>query len=85
MFLSVFGIIYFVIIYCSALRKEYDLILIDLPPFVGLADASVMAPHVDGYLLITRIGYTNLREVKQGVADMKRIGMKIVGFVVNDV
>lgn len=69
----------------SALRKEYDLILIDLPPFVGLADASVMAPHVDGYLLITRIGYTNLREVKQGVADMKRIGMKIVGFVVNDV
>ncbi len=68
----------------SALREQYDMIIIDLPPYAGLTDASVIAPLVDGYLLITRIGHTNLRELRYGFMEMNQVGMKILGFVVND-
>ncbi len=66
-------------------KKLYDIILIDLPPFSGLTDAAVLSPWVDGYIMITRIGHTSLSEIKYGLNDMKQVGMKVVGFVVNDV
>lgn len=69
----------------EAARAEYDLVLLDLPPFAGITDASVVSNLVDGYLLVVRMGYTNLRELKYGMNDMKQIGMHILGFVVNDI
>lgn len=69
----------------EAAREEYDLVLLDLPPFAGITDASVVSELVDGYLLVVRMGYTNLRELKYGLNDMKQVGMHIIGFVVNDI
>lgn len=69
----------------EAVKAEYDIVLLDLPPFAGITDASVVSNIVDGYLLVTRMGYTNLRELKYGLNDMKQVGMHVLGFVVNDI
>jgi len=69
----------------DTLRGDYDLILLDLPPFEGLADATAVSDNVDGYLLVTRVGYSNMVELRHGIQDMKQVKLRLCGFVVNDI
>jgi Mrp family chromosome partitioning ATPase len=41
-----------------SLRAQFDIILIDSPPVLAVADAAILGPKVDGVILIYRVGQT---------------------------
>jgi non-specific protein-tyrosine kinase len=67
------------------LREEYDLVLLDTPAWLSVTDAAVLAPLVDGVLLVVgcaQVKETALRAVCQQLADIK---VRVAGAVVNRV
>lgn len=65
------------------LRDDYDVVVIDAPPLLPVADPSIIAPMVDGVLLVTRHGKTNKEYVHQAVARVEGVGGRVVGVVLN--
>ena len=47
----------------ETLRERYDYVVIDAPPLLPVADASVVATHADGLLLIARYGKVSRTQV----------------------
>ena len=69
----------------NQVRKKADIILLDTPPVLAVTDASVLAPRVDGVLLVVKPGVTKLAACKQAVEQLNRVGAKILGVVLNDI
>lgn len=67
----------------AKLRAENDIVLIDSPPLLPVADTSGLAVHADGVLLSVRYGVTRKDQVKQTAVTLERIGAKTLGLVLN--
>lgn len=68
----------------DALKEQYDYIVFDLPPVTSVADASIMAPNLDGFLFVVRHSVTDVRAVRDALSQLKRARARIIGFVYND-
>ncbi|MBO5653820.1 MAG: CpsD/CapB family tyrosine-protein kinase, partial [Clostridia bacterium] len=66
-------------------QKEYDCIFVDLPPINLISDATIIAKHVKGYVLVVRAGYSDSRAVQTAVDSITTVGGKISGFVLNGI
>ncbi len=64
-------------------HEKFDLVIYDAPPLVGLADASILAPHTDGIMLVVRIDKTERSIIKQAVESLKISRTNILGVVAN--
>lgn len=65
------------------LEERFDLVLIDTPPIAAVADPCVLAPLVDGVLLVVELGRVT-RTAIQGVKEQLELAQaKVVGAVVN--
>lgn len=69
----------------SQAHEKADIIVLDAPPVLAVTDASVLAPRVDGVLLVVKPGVTKLVACKQAVEQLNRVGAKILGVVLNDI
>lgn len=67
------------------LREEADLIVVDSPPITAVTDAAVLAPRVDGVLLVIRPGVTKRQAFKQSLEQLRHVGANVLGVVLNDV
>jgi capsular exopolysaccharide synthesis family protein len=65
------------------LRGRFDVILVDAPPLLPVADASGLAPHVDGVLLSIRYGNTRKDQLRHAAATVVRAGGHTLGAVLN--
>lgn len=65
----------------NALKKTFDVIIMDCPPVNVVIDAAILAPVVDGYLLAVRHGQTEHREIGKMIEQLKRANANILGFV----
>jgi non-specific protein-tyrosine kinase len=65
--------------------SEVDLLVIDSPPVIAVTDSSVLAPRVDGVLLVLKPGVTQLGAARQTVAQLQRLGANLLGVVLNEV
>jgi Mrp family chromosome partitioning ATPase len=61
------------------------MVLIDTPPSLTVTDATVLAPLVDGIILVVKAGNTKMAAVKRQVAALRQVGARLLGVVVNDV
>lgn len=52
----------------DALRTRFDRVLVDVPPILPLADVSVVAPQVDGVLLVVRAGATTRPDIERALS-----------------
>ena len=59
----------------------FDWIILDSPPCLLVADASVLADHCDGVLLVTRAGVTPAATAQRAVQELR--GRNVVGVVLN--
>lgn len=65
-------------------RSEYDYVLLDGPPLLGLVDSQVLAQRVDGVLIVCRPdrltseNAIDMRDLLQRL-DVKALGLVIVG------
>lgn len=65
------------------LRQSYDMIIIDAPPLLPVADASVLATLSDGAILVVRHGQTTRDQVTEAVNRVAQVGGRLSGVVVN--
>jgi non-specific protein-tyrosine kinase len=66
-------------------RGQSDMIIIDSPPVLAVTDAAVLAPRMDGVLLVVRPGVTKLVACKRAVEQLRRVGANVLGVVLNEV
>lgn len=62
-------------------EQNYDLVIVDSPPVLGIVDAILAASFCDGALLIGRMGHVNRQEVAQAASTLSRLNL--VGIVAN--
>lgn len=67
------------------LRAEQDVIIIDSPPVLVVTDAAVLAPRVDGVLLVIKPEATRIAEAHEAAEQLRRVGANLLGVVFNDV
>jgi succinoglycan biosynthesis transport protein ExoP len=65
-------------------RKEYDHIIIDPPPLVGLSDALVLSPFADTVLLVARSGRTTRQSLSRARDVLARVNARTSGVIIND-
>src|SRR5271155_2765680 len=65
----------------NQLEAWFDWIVIDSPPVLPLADASIWSRLADGILLVTRNGTTEKRQLKRGIEAIEK--SKLLGALVN--
>lgn len=66
------------------LKRSYDYVLIDTPPFGFINDAAPMIKQSDGVLALARFGRTTTTELDQLLENLKGIRAHIIGTVLMD-
>lgn len=69
----------------EALSNAYDYIIIDLPPVISVSDVLSLAGCLDGVVVVVRENVSQKRILKESVKQIQYAGIKILGFVFNDV
>ncbi len=65
------------------LREQYDLVIIDGPPVLPVADAAATAGACDGVVLVVRHGRTRREQVQGTVTTLRTVDVPILGAVLN--
>jgi capsular exopolysaccharide synthesis family protein len=64
-------------------RQNFDLVIYDSPPLIGLADATLLAPHTDGIILVVRMDRTERPIIQQALDSLKTTRTNVLGVVAN--
>ncbi|MBD2593997.1 polysaccharide biosynthesis tyrosine autokinase [Nostoc spongiaeforme FACHB-130] len=64
-------------------HNSFDLVIYDVPPLVGLADVSLLAPNTDGILMVVKIGKTQSSVLNRAIENLKLSRLNILGIVGN--
>jgi len=64
------------------LRTRFDRVLLDTPPILPLADVAVLAPLVDGVLLVVRAGFTTKPAIENALRSFD--SSRLIGIVLNE-
>jgi non-specific protein-tyrosine kinase len=65
------------------LRERFDLVLLDTPPVGIVTDAAVLAPRVDGVILVVSAGRTRRDLAKRAQQQLETVGARLLGAVLN--
>jgi len=69
----------------GALAERFDLVLIDSPPVLPVADAMILTSYADGVLLVVASGQTRRAELQRTTEKLAQASTPIVGVVLNKV
>ena len=67
------------------LQEDFDLVIFDAPPLLGLADARLLAAHTDGMVLVVGMGRTYRAVVTQVLSALKMSHARVLGVVANGI
>ncbi len=67
------------------LKKAGDVVIIDTPPLMAVTDAVVLAPRVDGVLMVIRPEATKLSACREALNQLHQVGGNLIGVVMNDI
>jgi succinoglycan biosynthesis transport protein ExoP len=63
--------------------ERFDLIIYDTPPLLGLADASLLARHADGLVLIVGLDKTDRTMLQKVLDNLKSFQVPVLGLIAN--
>ena len=66
-------------------NAEYDFIILDSSPMLALADSRILAPIVNGVLLVVKSGAAPRERVLHARSGIRSVGGNIIGVVLNNV
>ncbi len=69
----------------TRLAATYDVILIDSAPVNSVTDTAVLAPLVDGVLVVARSGSTPLEALAFGIEQLRHVRAPLIGAILNDI
>ena len=67
------------------LRARYDYVIFDSPPVLAVTDSLILGKHVDGVLLVARIGETTKGALLQTHRRLQAIDVRVFGCILNRV
>jgi Mrp family chromosome partitioning ATPase len=62
----------------------FDLVLLDSPPVLAVADASILAAMTHGVLMVVRAGRAERGAIGAARDQLEEVGAHVVGAVLND-
>lgn len=65
------------------LENTFDLMIVDAPPLLPLADPAVLSVEVDGVILVIRHSKTTREQLRQSVERLQSVGARVFGVVAN--
>ena len=65
----------------ATLKAEFDVVIIDAPPVLPVADPGILAAQADGVLLVVRAGKTQRKTVEQAHALLTQMRANVLGCV----
>jgi capsular exopolysaccharide synthesis family protein len=68
----------------ARLSRDFDVVLIDSPPVLHMADARILAAESDGAILIFRSGITTREQAATARDRFTHDGVRLVGTILND-
>ena len=71
--------------FIDEIQDQYDVVLMDTPPLISAADASILAINADAVLLVYRAGKVARGILKRAKAQLEQVKANIIGVVLNDV
>lgn len=69
----------------ASVRSRYDMVLVDSPPILALADSLVIGGHAGAVFLVVRAGVSTEREITEAIKRLNQAGVSPLGIVFNDV
>ena len=63
---------------------RFDLLILDTPPVLAAAEASILAAEADAVLLVVRAGHTQRRSAEFAMQQLTMVGAHVAGAVLND-
>lgn len=66
-------------------KQKHDYVIVDTPPLLAVTDPSVIAPRVDGVLLVLRLTRSARHDATRAVDMLQSLGAKPLGVVINGV
>lgn len=63
------------------LKKQYDHVIVDTPPFGIISDAAALAKNMDGVVLVSRFNQTMEPELDNTIESLRRVNANILGAV----
>ncbi|HEX9885631.1 MAG TPA: polysaccharide biosynthesis tyrosine autokinase, partial [Longimicrobiales bacterium] len=66
-------------------QGKYGQIIIDSPPILAVTDAAALGVHTDGCCLVLRSGKTEQRAAERAVDQLRRVGVRVLGAILNEV
>ena len=68
----------------AELTKDYDYVIVDLPPVNVVSDAIAMSKCLDGVVMVVRSGVSEQRMLAEAMRQLKLVSVRILGFVYRD-
>lgn len=65
------------------LRQQFDVVIVDSPPALVVADASILASRCSGALLVVDSGRTRTEAARKVIETLKRSQVQVLGVVLN--
>lgn len=66
------------------LNQAFDVVLIDTPPMLHIADARLFAERADGVILVVRSGVTMRDDATSALERFERDRVRVIGTILND-
>ena len=66
-------------------RKEFDFVILDLPPMSGVSDAESMTEFADASLLVVRQNAATAPAINKAIATLDGSKAKLLGCILNNV
>ena len=67
------------------LQQQFDVVVIDSPPLLPASDALLLAPQVDGVVMVVKAGFIERDLVAKSVEQLRHAQTNILGVVLNQV
>lgn len=69
----------------AQVSRNFDLVIVDAPPMLGLSETQELATMVDGVLLIAKADGTSAKALAETISALNRCRAKVLGVVMNQV
>ena len=65
------------------LLNDYDTVILDSPALLPVTDASVLAPLVDGVLMVTRLRRIQKEKLEAAIEQLNNVKANMIGLIIN--
>ena len=67
----------------TTLRQDTDMVIVDSPPVLPVADASILGSRCSGTVLVVDSGKTRTETARRALATLERANVKVAGVILN--